>query len=77
MNKEQMGERIRELRKSHNMSAEELSEKLDMSGSFIGLLERGARTASLSNVVKMSEIFNVSLDYLVLGNEGRKDGGNG
>ncbi len=42
---------------------------LEVSPSFIGLVERGTSGVSLENLCKLSEIFQVSTDYLLKGEE--------
>ena len=73
MNKEQMGKRIQKLRQSRKMSLYELSVKVELTESYVGLMERGSRLPSLSLMVKISQIFNVSLDYLVFGKGDEND----
>jgi len=68
INKE-IGQRIRKLRISHGISMDELSSKLGITQGFLGLVERGERGASVRRLVAFSEIFNVSLDYLVSGKD--------
>ena len=74
MKKEQLGQRVRELRTSRNISVDELAEKLESSASYVGLLERGDRTLTLGQLVVVSEMFDVSLDYLVFGDSARGSG---
>ena len=69
MENKNIGQRIRELRTSHEMTTDELAELLNISASFVGLLERGDRDVSLPIVVAISKIFDASLDYLVFGDE--------
>lgn len=63
----QMGTRIRQLRKFHNMSLDDLAEVLDVSPGFIGLVERNKRGTSREKIEKLCDIFNVSADYLMYG----------
>jgi transcriptional regulator with XRE-family HTH domain len=60
-----LGERIKELRKEHKMSRKELSEKLGVSLSAIGMYEQGNREPDGSKLKRLCEIFGVSLDYLM------------
>ena len=66
-----MGTRIRQLRKQNHMTQAALGEKVGMSTSFIGHIERGTRIASLETLVRLSDVLNVSLDVLVLGGDTR------
>ena len=63
-----IGSRIAKLRKEHNMTQEQLAEKLDISIKHCGAVERGVSSLSLEKLVEVSLLFDVSLDYLVKGN---------
>ncbi len=63
--KKQIGANIRYERISRNISIEELAEMLELSSAFVGLIERGQRGASVKNLIKISEIFSVSIDSLI------------
>ena len=65
-----MGARIRQLRTAKKMTQEELAQRLGLSVSFVGHIERGNRLASLETLVSMSEALDVSTDYLLKGVEG-------
>ncbi len=60
-----LGERLKNLRELHNMQAQELSEKLGVNKSTISLYEHGVRHPSLEKIIKLANIFGVSVDYLV------------
>ena len=62
-----MGGRIRQLRKQYRMTQAELAEKVGISTSFMGHIERGTRIASLETLVSLSETLEVSLDEIVTG----------
>lgn len=64
-----LSKRVACLRKKFNYSQSELASMLNTSPSAIGMYEQGRRTPSLETLVQMSEIFNVSLDYLITGSE--------
>ncbi|MCL2461715.1 MAG: helix-turn-helix domain-containing protein [Defluviitaleaceae bacterium] len=49
------------------MTIDGLSELLDISPGFLFANEKGARNMSISKLIKMSELFHVTLDYLILG----------
>ena len=59
-----MGNRIRQIRKERGLSAEELSARLHMAVESLGHIECGSRRPSLNTLYAISEILNVSLDYL-------------
>lgn len=64
-----LGERIRAERKKNKLTIERLCELLEVSPSFIGLVERGTSGISLEKLCKLSEILHVSTDYLLKGEE--------
>lgn len=64
-----IGKRIAKLRKEHNMTQEQLSEKLDISIKHCSSVERGLSSLSLEKLVDVSELFDVSIDYLVKGTD--------
>ena len=57
-------EKLRSLRKQRNMSQEELADQLDISRQSISKWESGLSMPDLENVIKLSELFEVTLDYL-------------
>lgn len=63
-----IGSRIAKLRKEHNMTQEQLAERLDISIKHCSAVERGLSSLSLEKLVDVSILFDVSLDYLVKGN---------
>ena len=63
-----IGSRIAKLRKEHNMTQEQLAEKLDISIKHCSAVERGISSLSLEKLVDVGMLFDVSLDFLVKGN---------
>ena len=61
--------RIMLLRRTIGLSQLQLAQKLSISPSALGMYEQSRRTPSLDTLVSMSQIFNVSLDYLITGAE--------
>ena len=64
-----LANRIVFLRKSRGMSQLQLAQALHISASAEGMYEQGRRTPSLESLVAMSQLFGVSLDYLITGSE--------
>ncbi len=64
-----LGERIYKYRTARGLSQLELSELLDVSRQSISKWETDAAIPELSKLVKMAEVFGVSLDALVLGKD--------
>jgi len=47
------------------MSIDELSETLRLSTAFVGLIERGQRGAKLANLMKIADIFGITVNDLI------------
>ena len=62
-----LGRRVRKQRQELNYTQETLAERVNVSTSFIGHVERGTRKASLETLVSIANALNVSLDYLLAG----------
>lgn len=60
-----IGEKLKILRKKNNLTQNELAEKLGVSTGAVGLWELNKREPDLEMLVKISEIFKVSTDYLI------------
>ncbi|GGG94480.1 NINE protein [Staphylococcus pragensis] len=69
MKNNNVGERIRSLRKSKKMSQEKLAEKLNVSRHSISNWEREVSSPDMHSLVEMTELFGVSLNQLVKGDE--------
>lgn len=65
--KQDMGLRIKEKRKSLKLTQEEISEMLDISVKHFSEVERGLTGLSIENLIKLSNILGVSIDYIVKG----------
>jgi len=61
--------RLKALRKQHKLTIERLAEMIEVSSSFIGLIEKGESGVSLENLYKLAQIYSCSLDWLVTGKE--------
>lgn len=57
--------RLRILRENSNMNQEKLAKMLNLSASTIGMYEQGRRQPDNETLLKLTEIFDVSLDYLM------------
>lgn len=60
-----LGSAIRELRKKHKLTQEQLSVKLEVATSTIGMYEQGRRLPDAQTLKNIANIFNVSVDYLL------------
>lgn len=61
------GKRIQELRKTHKMTQVQLAEVLNISLDHLKKIESGQRGCSVDLLINLSELFDESLDFLVLG----------
>ena len=66
-------ERLLELRKKKGWSQEELGYKLDVSRQTISKWEAGQTTPELEKLVKLSEIFEITVDELIKDNEASQE----
>lgn len=55
------------------MTREEFSEKIDITDSFLGQIERGERSLSVKTLKKVVKYTGVSADYLLFGNNSQND----
>lgn len=65
MNYQQIGKRIKEQRKCHNISQQEMANYLNFSYQHISNVERGITGISLELLVRISNLLQVSVDYLL------------
>ncbi|MET1248679.1 helix-turn-helix domain-containing protein [Sporolactobacillus sp. STCC-11] len=64
-----LGSRIKEARERLNLSQDELAEKMDISRQAISKWETGKSYPDIEKILKLSDIFNLSLDELVKGDK--------
>ncbi len=67
MDYEDLGRRVRKQRQQMGWTQEGLAERVNVSTSFIGHVERGTRKASLETLVSIANVLSVSIDYLLSG----------
>ena len=60
-----MENRIKELRKKHHMSQIRLSIELEVSQEAVSAYEKGKCYPAFQTLVKLSEIFNSSIEYIM------------
>ena len=61
--------RLYQLRKQRGFSQEELASRLNVSRQTVSKWEIGDSTPDMEKLVAMSELFDVSLDYMIMGKE--------
>lgn len=66
----EIGERIKKLRKQKGMTLEKFADSLMVSTQTVCKWQRGASLPDISNFLQISIIYDVSIDYLVKGEEG-------
>jgi len=65
-----IGANIRAKRLDKKMSRKELAERMGISQSFLGYIEKGVRGVSTENLYKLSHIFEESIDSFFVETEG-------
>lgn len=63
------GKRIQQLRIQHECSQEQLAKELNIDRSNLSRIETGKRSCSLDLLIQISTLFDVSLDFILLGQE--------
>lgn len=66
-------ERLKELRKKADFTQVEVAEKLGISQPAYASWERGVKKPTQENLVKIAQVLNVSVDYLVGNSEEKSD----
>lgn len=61
------GARIRQLRIQNGCTQEKLAEALNVDQSYYGRIETGKRGCPVDLFIQLSDLFGVSLDYLIRG----------
>lgn len=64
--------KIRDLRKEKDWSQAELAERVGVSQRYVSIWERGKKIPSAETLIKLSQTFRVSIDYLLLDNVPRE-----
>ena len=65
----QSGKRIKQLRIQHGYTQGKLARDLNIDRSFLSCVESGKKGCSIDLLVQLSALLDVSLDYIVLGQE--------
>ena len=64
---EKSAERIRQLRVKNGLTQEKAAKVLNIDQSYYGRIETGKRACPVWLFAQLSDLFSVSLDYLILG----------
>lgn len=70
-----LAKRIQTLRKQNGLSQEELAEKLGVTRQAVSKWESEQSTPDMDNIIALSDLFEVSTDYLLKGEDFRNDNG--
>lgn len=73
MNPKETGKRIQLLRKQKGLSQEELADRLNVSSNTVAKIECGLRRPSVDFVVDLVNFFDTTVDYIILGEEIKKE----
>lgn len=64
-----IGKRIQQRRKQLSLTQEQVAEMMNVSVQMISNLERGNKAIRIDNLVNLSNILNISTDYILTGKE--------
>ncbi|MGL4500417.1 MAG: helix-turn-helix domain-containing protein [Planktothrix sp.] len=62
---QKFGDRVRMLRKSQNLSQEQLAERSGLHRNYIGGIERGERNVALLNILRLAKALGVTPSELM------------
>ena len=68
-----IGNRIQFCRKRLGYTQEQIAEKMNVSIQMISNMERGNKAIKIENLIKLSQILNVSTDYILTGKQNTND----
>lgn len=75
MDKEKFGARLKLARRSAGMTASEVAERINVStGEYYTRYERGTITPQLDTIIKLCNLFDITMDYLFAGELQKKSG---
>lgn len=60
-----ISERIRTIRKSKGLTQEQVADRMDISGSAFGQIERNAERATFATLTKIAIALEISMDHLI------------
>ena len=66
MNLKEVGRRIANQRKLKGYTQEKLAEKVDLTVGYLSGIESGNKVASLKNMLKIANVLEMSLDFMLL-----------
>ena len=69
----EIGRRIQLRRKQQGLTQEQLADRMNVSIQMISNLERGNKAIRIDNLINLSQILDVSTDYILTGKETQDD----
>lgn len=72
---EEIGRRVRRLRKARGISQEQLAERIERSTAFVGHIERGSRRMSVDTLIRLVDALECTADELLGRSPGAMDAG--
>ena len=67
IDRKEVGQRIRALRTDRGMRQVDLADRLGVTLNYVGRMESGIGMASIDLFQEIADLFDVTLDYLILG----------
>lgn len=68
-----IGKRIQNRRKQQGFTQEQLAEMMNVSIQMVSNLERGNKAIRIDNLINLSQILEISTDYILTGKETTED----
>lgn len=68
-----IGKRIQNRRKQLALTQEQLAEMMNVSIQMVSNVERGVKAIRIDNLINLSQILNISTDYILTGKETTTD----
>ena len=68
-----IGQRIQTRRKQRGYTQEQLADLMNVSIQMVSNLERGNKAVRIDNLIRLSEILEISTDYILTGKENADD----
>lgn len=68
-----IGKRIQNRRKQLGYTQEQLAEMMNVSVQMVSNLERGNKAIRIDNLINISQIMNISTDYILTGKQSQQD----
>lgn len=65
MDRKLLGRRVREERLRIGLTQEQIAEKINVSTTYIGFIERGERSVTLEKLILLAECFQLPIDALL------------